>query len=563
MTLRLYCLALARHRVRRHNRHRRPSTWYSSSSSRSRRRSARAATPPMCPMLNRTASTSAANLLYHLSPGGAGGGAAAAAENGDEEEEEEDEDEIDERMRRQQQQQRMRGAPPANGARGKGPPSNIGGGGNRPGPGRPPKSRYVENGDDDDEEDDDEDGADVIDLRGLADTRAAIDRRLQVTYMERQGKSLVKVPYRGSVVSVDFKKGLRVKLDGYVRREWVTDEDEWTWLPEHDSAPLPHQLELMAAMAENPEAEQQGPNPVGRPPSKPKQAGGGNSGDRTLLTASGKAKAIPPAQLPLPRAPGTLAANTSNSHQPAFVAASLVRLRLRGEKIMELPRSLTDKPRRSSAVRPLPGMYLGASAEAKDEAYDDRIAAEKAARKVTKKEKKEVGGDGGGVSPLPLWRMGRGGKGSKKAVTAVEAPPSAENGNHAKKGGKKGGKAASKEEPAAAQHEEEEEEVEGMEGRAFNCYTRDACDYCAGPHAGVEAKVLHVGNGWVKLQLPYGGGVVHLRKWDLSGAIVLQARTAKGGGGGDGGEEEKGGEEGAGGEGGGEEAAKATCRASS
>ena len=59
--------------------------------------------------------------------------------------------------------------------------------------------------------------------------------------MERQGKALVAVPYRGSVVSVDVKKGLRVKLDGYVRREWVTDEDEWVWLPPEDQLPLPHQ----------------------------------------------------------------------------------------------------------------------------------------------------------------------------------------------------------------------------------------------------------------------------------------------------------------------------------
>ena len=42
------------------------------------------------------------------------------------------------------------------------------------------------------------------------------------------------MPYRGSVVSIDLR-GLRVKLDGYTRREWVTDEDEWGWLPEHDS----------------------------------------------------------------------------------------------------------------------------------------------------------------------------------------------------------------------------------------------------------------------------------------------------------------------------------------
>ena len=62
----------------------------------------------------------------------------------------------------------------------------------------------------------------------------------------------------------------------------------------------------------------------------------------------------------------------------------------------------------------------------------------------------------------------------------------------------------------------------------------------AGPHAGKEAKVLHVGNGWVKLQLPSSGGghsgaVVHLRKWDLDGEIPLKMRSpAKAGGGGGG-----------------------------
>ena len=36
----------------------------------------------------------------------------------------------------------------------------------------------------------------------------------------------------------------------------------------------------------------------------------------------------------------------------------------------------------------------------------------------------------------------------------------------------------------------------------------------AGPQAGKEARVLHVGNEWVKLQLP-NGSVVHLRKLRL------------------------------------------------
>eukprot|EP00966_Prymnesium_polylepis_P313951 7254843-Prymnesium_polylepis.1 len=46
----------------------------------------------------------------------------------------------------------------------------------------------------------------------------------------------------------------------------------------------------------------------------------------------------------------------------------------------------------------------------------------------------------------------------------------------------------------------------------------------AGPHVGKEAKVLHVGNGWVKLQLP-SGGVVHMRKWDLRGEVPLKMRS--------------------------------------
>ena len=63
--------------------------------------------------------------------------------------------------------------------------------------------------------------------------------------MERSGKQLVSVPYRGAVVSFDPKKGLRVKLDG-VRREWVTDDDEWDWLPADDQAPLPHRRPIAA-----------------------------------------------------------------------------------------------------------------------------------------------------------------------------------------------------------------------------------------------------------------------------------------------------------------------------
>lgn len=108
--------------------------------------------------------------------------------------------------------------------------------------------RHLTDDDADEDADEDEQGgavlADVIDLHNLS-PRAAVGLRLQVSYMERQGKQLVAVPYRGEVVSVDMRKGLRVKLDGYVRREWVTDEDEWMWLERDDQAMLPHQQELL------------------------------------------------------------------------------------------------------------------------------------------------------------------------------------------------------------------------------------------------------------------------------------------------------------------------------
>ena len=77
-------------------------------------------------------------------------------------------------------------------------------------------------------------------------------------YMERSGKQLVSVPYRGSVVSFDPKKGCALKLDGYVRREWVTDEDEWDWLPADDQAPLPHQQQLIDAAEAPPKPSSSG-----------------------------------------------------------------------------------------------------------------------------------------------------------------------------------------------------------------------------------------------------------------------------------------------------------------
>lgn len=56
--------------------------------------------------------------------------------------------------------------------------------------------------------------------------------RLRVYYNE-DGAS---VPYGGVCESIDMKRGIRVKLDGYSKREWVTDDDEWEW--EKPSAPL-------------------------------------------------------------------------------------------------------------------------------------------------------------------------------------------------------------------------------------------------------------------------------------------------------------------------------------
>mmetsp|Transcript_38714 Transcript_38714/g.129509 ORF Transcript_38714/g.129509 Transcript_38714/m.129509 type:complete len:130 (-) Transcript_38714:246-635(-) len=38
------------------------------------------------------------------------------------------------------------------------------------------------------------------------------------------------VGYPGSAESVDASKGLKVRLDGFSKREWVTDDDEWEWI---------------------------------------------------------------------------------------------------------------------------------------------------------------------------------------------------------------------------------------------------------------------------------------------------------------------------------------------
>ena len=489
----------------------------------------RAATPPV-PLVEQSCS-GGAELLFQLSPGAssgrdkgrggrggrpAGGRPAVAApahtmngDNGDDEEDDDDDDDDDDGGR-----------------------VRAGAGDGRGGRGRGAAARAP--GDDDD--------GDVIDL-GRVPVKQAIGSRLQVSYMERQGRSLNSVPYRGVVVSVDMRRGLRVKLDGYVRREWVTDEDEWTWLSEHDSAPLPHQLELMAAMADP------APAPVGRPP---KGSGGGGVAGGSSAAASSSTGRQPVGRPPnadrvppLARAPGAAVA----SQQPAFVAASLVRLRLRGERMMELPRSLTDKPRRSSHVRPLPGLYLGAAAEAKDEAYDDRIAAEKAARKITKEPKPErreertadaPGGrpsthnpdEGGEEGAEAMVSPRKGGK----AAAKVGRPPKEDRAADGKGGGAKGGggKGGGSKGGGGKGGGGELNGKDNGSGSVDGTGDDDALangvsaeakvTISAGPHAGVEAKVLHVGNGWVKLQLP-SGSVVHLRKWDLVGTIPLKLRS--------------------------------------
>lgn len=91
-----------------------------------------------------------------------------------------------------------------------------------------------------------EETASVIDLGGIS-VEDAIGHRLEVSYEEHKGKDTVTTAYRGSVVRVDLHKGLNVKFDGYARREWVTDEDEWKWLV---PAPEPE----AAVEAEDPEA---------------------------------------------------------------------------------------------------------------------------------------------------------------------------------------------------------------------------------------------------------------------------------------------------------------------
>ena len=252
----------------------------------------------------------------------------------------------------------------------------------------------------------------AINLHGVS-SKAAIGARIQVAYMERQGKMLVSVPYRGSVVSIDLKRGLRVKLDGYTRREWVTDEDEWGWLPEHDSAPLPHQLELMAQHTASEDGGGAGRAPYGAGGANGAPVGGksgGKSGGKqsvgagcsaTSTASSNTSKGPAAASKAQPSAGvsygGKSSSGSSGGPTPMFIAASLVRLRLRGVGNVELPRSLTDKPKRSAGVRALPYSLQGAAMEFKDELYDKEIAEEKARARKAKPEPKDRGALVGGA----------------------------------------------------------------------------------------------------------------------------------------------------------------------
>jgi len=62
-------------------------------------------------------------------------------------------------------------------------------------------------------------------LHGLP-ARSVAGARLRV-YYEEDG---VLVGYDGLAEAADAAKGLKVRLDGFSKREWLTDEDEWEWV---------------------------------------------------------------------------------------------------------------------------------------------------------------------------------------------------------------------------------------------------------------------------------------------------------------------------------------------
>ena len=75
-----------------------------------------------------------------------------------------------------------------------------------------------------------EKGEVITGLHGLTRKQVA-GMHIRVFYNE-EGQS---VPYGGVVESLDVKRGLRVRLDGYSKREWVTNEDEWEWVDMPDN----------------------------------------------------------------------------------------------------------------------------------------------------------------------------------------------------------------------------------------------------------------------------------------------------------------------------------------
>ena len=189
--------------------------------------------------------------------------------------------------------------------------------------------------------------------------------------------------------------------------------------------------------------------------------------------------------------------------------------------------------------------HQGAMAEHKDEQYDRAIAEEKLRRKTEKKPAnkpppqpvvadREAGGeDGGGVSPRKEGGGGAKGGGAKgggaaakkdKAAAVVAAAKSGKAGDSKAKGGGGGGSGA------AAENGDGEgggEEASGGGGSSSNGSAAEVrVQIAAGAHAGKTARVLHVGNGWVKLQLASDAStVLHLRKWDLVGEIPLKMRS--------------------------------------
>jgi hypothetical protein len=311
----------------------------------------------------------------------------------------------------------------------------------------------------------------------------------------------------------------------------VTDEDEWTWLPEHDSAPLPHQLELMRTMVDDgadkgdlsskgAESKTSGPKAEGKV-------------DKPAKGAKGEGVCAPSRAI----AEGA----SSSAAPPPMLFAALVRLRLRGEPIVELPPSLTAKPRRSSAVRPLPNTLIGIAAAAaheereriaqtrppKDQAKlptspkvpaSPAVQNSKAAAPVAKHA--DVAGDKSLAhaeketekAPRPVSSGKPKGKG-KAAADKGESKP--------EKGAKSGGSGqmvSGSTVNGGSSHDDENGAGGVADGQMATVTIAN------GPHTGKECKVLHVGNGWVKLQLP-NGTVMHMRKWDLHGDVPLKLRS--------------------------------------